>query len=680
MLALPLRAQSVDNPQVEFRFEIPDGTEVTEQQLRRFAGSGLRPIENGEGSAAALADVVYRMRQNVITEGYPKAGIVLHMYNMTPAGEVEIDRSADWGKVDLVRLEVRPGRRVRMGSISFEGNSAYGDQRLRSFFSGGDGAYFVRAEIDAGVARIRRFYALDGYVNFTIEEVRTDSRESPEGLFFDVTVRMREGARYLIDRVGIEGAELTESERTELYRELDLIGRAYFPRRISEGALRLERVLGERGYRPEIENSVDLRQEGRALVTYRIQKGPRQVFDSVRIDNSGSTPLRTSRAFLRSFITLSPGETVDFSELDRIESRLYGLGIFAYVDLHTVPVADTGDPRRVTLVAEVEELSSQYLELEAGWNSYELVRGDVTFIDRNLFGLGRQISLRLHGSFKAWGTEASLSDRLLLGQGSTVALTGRYSYRESPSFTQSTAGGDLSLSYQFTPAVGAGGSYEYTRSVTSNVEGDIVGSEREVLSTGRVRVFGEYDTRNSVVFPVRGTYLQGGLFTAPRLLGSDIGFYGGNGEVRFHIPLFDRLTVTAAADYRFRARYGSLESLPIQERLFLGGSNSVRAFGQDELGLVSEEGSARGGMSAIKLTAETRIRVVGSLYGALFWDGGLLAPDPFDLNGEFGHGPGIGVQYNLPIGPIRLDWAWNPGKLYASDSRSHIHLAVGLSY
>ena len=121
-------------------------------------------------------------------------------------------------------------------------------------------------------------------------------------------------------------------------------------------------------------------------------------------------------------------------------------------------------------------------------------------------------------------------------------------------------------------------------------------------------------------------------------------------------------------------------TLPIQERLFLGGENSVRSFGQDELAPVSADGHALGGLTAAEFHVELRQRLFGPLDGALFYDVGWVGRDSFDFDGPPGVGIGAGLRYRLPVGPIRLDVAWNPGDLRAANSRWGIHLSFGFAF
>ena len=66
---------------------------------------------------------------------------------------------------------------------------------------------------------------------------------------------------------------------------------------------------------------------------------------------------------------------------------------------------------------------------------------------------------------------------------------------------------------------------------------------------------------------------------------------------------------------------------------------------------------------------------------ALFVDAGNLEPDASDLLvfEHFRYALGVGVRYLLPIGPVRLDFGWNPDQ-HSGESAYAAHFSVGMSF
>jgi len=204
---------------------------------------------------------------------------------------------------------------------------------------------------------------------------------------------------------------------------------------------------------------------------------------------------------------------------------------------------------------------------------------------------------------------------------------------------------------------------------------------RSTLSLALVR-----DRANSPLNPTAGTVLALDIRWASEILGSDslARFLKGVAEFTSYHPL-GRRTVAA-----WRVRIGGTRVPTIgfsggaerfltpEERFFGGGPNSVRGFTQNELGPTvyvldvpgadpdtAARASPTGGVAVALLNAELRFPLTRRgehFFGALFVDAGQVANrfrdaiDPADLRVT----PGLGFRVTSPLGPIRLDMAYNP--------------------
>lgn len=133
------------------------------------------------------------------------------------------------------------------------------------------------------------------------------------------------------------------------------------------------------------------------------------------------------------------------------------------------------------------------------------------------------------------------------------------------------------------------------------------------------------------------------------------------------------------AAHEWIAPFNDTARIPIQERLFNGGENSVRSFKQSKLGPRDSGGKPAGGEVRTTLSLELRQRVLGHLSAAAFGDYGnvaLAAARPLE---GFRAAVGGGLRYNLPIGPLRLDVGVNPRPRKEEDAYV-IHFAVGMPF
>jgi len=111
-----------------------------------------------------------------------------------------------------------------------------------------------------------------------------------------------------------------------------------------------------------------------------------------------------------------------------------------------------------------------------------------------------------------------------------------------------------------------------------------------------------------------------------------------------------------------RAEYGALSredfaNTPPSLRFFAGGDQSIRGFSYQSLGPKDDQGRLIGGSYLIVASAEYSYEVIPNWRGATFIDAGN-AFSTMSLDEGFARGAGVGVRWQSPIGPVRLDFAW----------------------
>jgi outer membrane translocation and assembly module TamA len=120
--------------------------------------------------------------------------------------------------------------------------------------------------------------------------------------------------------------------------------------------------------------------------------------------------------------------------------------------------------------------------------------------------------------------------------------------------------------------------------------------------------------------------------------------------------------------------------VPLFERLFAGGSTSVRGYRRRELGPLDVNGNPVGGEAVFETSAELRYPLFGSFRGVAFVDAGNVWRESGDVElSDLRYTPGLGVRYDTPIGPIRVDAGF---KTRAEDPGPGVvfHLSVGNAF
>ena len=134
----------------------------------------------------------------------------------------------------------------------------------------------------------------------------------------------------------------------------------------------------------------------------------------------------------------------------------------------------------------------------------------------------------------------------------------------------------------------------------------------------------------------------------------------------------------------FMRPYGPGPETPVEERFFAGGNVSVRGWGRQLLGPQAVNGATPiplGGDSKLESSVELRYPIVKDLGGVLFLDAGNVwaawnGIDPLDLH----YALGIGLRYQTPIGPFRIDMAWKLNTQYVDERLYRLHLSIGQAF
>lgn len=121
-----------------------------------------------------------------------------------------------------------------------------------------------------------------------------------------------------------------------------------------------------------------------------------------------------------------------------------------------------------------------------------------------------------------------------------------------------------------------------------------------------------------------------------------------------------------------------LRNIPSTQRYFMGGMDTVRGYGYQQIGPTDSNGDPTGGRSYQLVNLEARYKITKSLGLVGFLDGGQLYTSSwpeFDLDMEWG--AGLGVRYYTPIGPVRLDVAM---PLEKRDPPVQFYISIGQSF
>jgi outer membrane protein insertion porin family len=604
-------------------------------------------------------------------KGYLDAAIT---YTTEPAAESEV----------VLTYQVAEGKLVRISDIIFEGARAFTPRQLRRvmqtkekwLFSFLTGAGNLDSDVlKTDIERLTAFYYDHGYIDVKVDEPLVERKDDR----LTVTVKIEEGSQYNVGAIDIAGELL--ADMTAARTRLQLApGEVFRTSKLRDDISGLTEVYGDEGYAfVNVTPDTTVDQQAKTVdVTYKVSKGPEVFID--QIDITGNT--KTRDKVIRRELRLQEQERFSGSKLRRSQERLRRLGYFEDVNI-TTRKADRED--RLDLLVDVKEASTGAFSAGAGISSGENFLFNVRLSEINLFGRGQRLVLNadfgaIRRNFSIDFTEPYFLD--------TELTTGISLFNWELLFDEFTRGGtgaSVRALYPFS-ALGWntlwGYSLEDTRlgleyrienaeiSDVSPTAATIIRTEQgsSLTSSLTPRLF--RDTRNHPFDPTAGS-LQDLSFEFAGV-GGESKFIKAEARARWYHPFWKSpalgtFVFSLGGNLGYGLGYGERRELPLFERYFPGGINSIRGFRILSLGprnnVVNFLGQIIrrdpiGGSQQLIFNNEIIFPIVESLglKGVVFVDAGnaFSASQGIEMD-EMRLSSGGGLRWLSPIGPLRIE-------------------------
>ncbi|MDZ7906682.1 MAG: outer membrane protein assembly factor BamA [Cypionkella sp.] len=314
---------------------------LKDEELSEIITSKSRSVfssATAEADAAAIADV-YRARGRLAASVEPK---------IIPRGN---------GRVDLV-FEIAEGRVVENENITFVGNRAFSDRRLRQVLQTKQAGFFRqlirrdtfdadRLEIDKKV--LADFYLSRGYADVQVVDASADLARERDASF--ISFNLREGAQYSFGAVRVT-SEVADLDVAAFSAALRLkSGTVYSPSQVESNIARLEQVAQRLGLNfikvePRLNRNPDTQTIDLDLV---VMRGERLFVERIDIEGNTTTLDQVVRRQFKS----AEGDAFDPSEIRKTAERIRALGFFSAA---AVDATQGSSPDRVVVNVDLEEV------------------------------------------------------------------------------------------------------------------------------------------------------------------------------------------------------------------------------------------------------------------------------------------------------------------------------------
>lgn len=385
--------------------------------------------------------------------------------------------------------------------------------------------------------------------------------------------------------------------------------------------------------------------------------------------------------FVRDYSRLNEGRPYSPEDIRRASERLRQLGVFSSV---TIKEADTLSPDgSIPMKIEVSEGKHRYFGFGAQVSTTDGLGLSGYWGHRNLFG--RAESLRIEGSIDRIGETKEL-DKLDYSAGILFAKPGAFG--PASTFTASLKANiqdpDAYRAKILTGAAGATFELSPTDTVSGGGElswadvDDAFGSNSYL--TAAIPLEYVRDTRDDKLNATEGyralinakpSYEIKGQTFFSSFEASASGYHALGDEKRFVLAGKIGAGVLVGGD--------GLADIPANRRFYLGGGGSVRGYSYQEISPRNGSNEETGGRSYVSASVEARIAITDTIGIVPFIDAGTVSTSTTPDFSDIRAGAGIGLRYQTPFGPIRLDVAM-PLNKYPGGTSYGIYAGIGQSF
>ncbi len=587
----------------------------------------------------------------------------------------KIIRRSD-NRVDLV-FEIFEGGNVEIERISFVGNQAFSDHRLRRVLESKQAGLFriliqkdtfVEDRLDFDRQVLRDFYLSRGYVDFRITGVNAELARERDGYF--ITFNVEEGQQFRFGEITtvseMDGVDAEEFAAIQRVRP----GVVYSPSLVENAIARMERLAVRKGIdfmrvEPNItRNDRDLTLD----VEFDLVRGPRVFIERIDVEGNTTTLDRVVRRQFR----VVEGDPFNPREIREAAERIRALGFFEEADVNA---REGSSEEQVIIDVDVEEAPTGSLGFGGSFSSKTGFGLAIQFEENNFLGRGQSLRFSISGAEDNRNYGFNFVEPAFLGRDVEFHFDVGYVETEDYNANYDTRETRLGFGLEFPVSERArfGVNYKFDQSEIYNYSGPgtslLAGEESQgALNASSVGFTFSYDTRISGLNPNAGMLLEfsqdfGGA-------GGDVDFSKSTARMMAQTRILNEEVTLRATLAGGMVNFRNGQSSRVTDR-FLFGRDIIRGFEYDGIGPREREAGtfddALGGnfFATAKFEAQFPLGLPEEygIEGGLFYDvGSVWGLDQTSGNTLYEGGPvrhvaGLSIFWDTPVGPLRLNWS-----------------------
>ena len=582
--------------------KIQGNSKVTRDKIDTALGITARTVLD----RVKVAEGVDKVRKLYGEQGYVNASIDY-------AVSVESNNQA------TVIVDIREGSRLLIKKVSFEGNRAFSESDLRGLMATKPEWIFTfitnRGVLDRDIltndmAILSNHYYDNGYIDHKIDEPII--LKAKDGL--EVVIRITEGDQYRVGKVEV-GGDLIQDGR-EILKGIKITpGQIFRGSRLREDMTALTDMYSNKGFafvQVDPVTKVNVAEKN-VDIQLLIAKGPPVYFNRVLV--AGNTKTRDN--VVRREVLATEQELYSGTKITQSKNALQRTGYFEDVNLTT---KKTDQPDTVDVLVDVKEGPTGNFSVGAGYSSGDGFLFNSSIAEKNFMGRGQSINGTFSLGSKRQDFNVGFTEPYFRDSNVSMGINAFNTSQNYSDYDEHRIGFAVRTGYPMknlnipffgplkaAPSLGSddldsnppitmwdymkgGMAYELTH---ENIHGVSKGAPIEIqdqqgtsLTSSMTPSF-TYDSTDHFFNPTEGT--KSGLAIKFAGLGGDTQFIKSDVSARWYYPLLKDPNWGGAYVLALGGSLGyglgfSPSDLPLFERYFIGGINSVRGFADRSIG------------------------------------------------------------------------------------------------
>lgn len=353
-------------------------------------------------------------------------------------------------RIDLV-FEIREGNVTEIERISFTGNRAFSDRRLRQVLETKQAGLlrtFIRRDtfaperIPLDEQLLTDYYRSRGYADFRVQGVAPELARERDAFY--ITFNIQEGPRYRFANVntvseipGVDASAFAAQNRVSR-------GDVYNPAVIDNTIRRMETVAIQQGLNfVNIEPRVTRNPQNQTLdLTFALTRGQRVFVE--RIDIEGNTT--TLDEVIRRQFTTVEGDPFNPREIRNAAERIRALGYFSDAQVDS---RQGSSSEQVIVDVNVEEQPTGSLSFGASYGVASGVGFNASLNEANFLGRGQSVGLTISTASDEQQASFSFAEPYFLGRDLRFGFTTWYQVTDSLNSYYDTRSVGISPSIEF---------------------------------------------------------------------------------------------------------------------------------------------------------------------------------------------------------------------------------------